>query len=82
MDTDDKIAVLVQTVSQQSGQIDALATALLSMLHLAKGTPGLREVIEQQLEHNYSGLLARSENSDYVAGFERLRDLIAIALKA
>ena len=53
---------------------------LLSMLHLAKSSPGLREAIEAQLEQNYSSLLARSENPQYVAGFESVRDQIVAAL--
>ena len=81
MDIQEQIAVVVHTISHQGGRIDALNTALLSMLHLAKNSPGLREAIESQLEQNYSGLLARSENPQYVAGFESVRDMVVTALK-
>ena len=73
MDIQEQIAVIVHTISHQGGRIDALNATLLSMLHLAKSSPGLREAIEAQLEQNYSSLLARSENPQYVAGFERAR---------
>ena len=75
------IAVIVHTISHQGGRIDALNSTLLSMLHLVKASPGLREAIEAQLEQNYSSLLARSENPQYVAGFESVRDMITAALK-
>jgi len=81
MDTQEQIAVIVHTISHQGGRIDALNSTLLSMLHLVKGSPGLREAIEAQLEQNYSSLLARSENPQYVAGFESVRDMIVGALK-
>jgi len=81
MDIQEQIAVVVHTISHQGGRIDALNTTLLSMLHLAKNSPGLREAIEVQLEQNYSGLLARSENPQYVAGFESVRDMVLTALK-
>ncbi|MFJ3465148.1 hypothetical protein [Achromobacter spanius] len=81
MDIQEQIAVVVHTISHQGGRIDALNTTLLSMLHLAKNSPGLREAIEAQLEQNYSGLLARSENPQYVAGFESVRDMVVTALK-
>jgi len=81
MDTDQKIAVLVQTISHQGGRIDALACALTSILHLARATPGLRESIEGRLEQSYAGLLARSENPDYVAGFESVRESVLSGLK-
>ena len=45
-----------------------------------RGSPGLREAIEAQLEQNYSSLLARSENPQYVAGFESVRDQIIACL--
>jgi hypothetical protein len=81
MDTQEQIAILVETISHQGGQIEALAAALLTTLHLARGTPALKQAVEDRLEKNYAGLLARSENADYVAGFERLRDLVQGALK-
>ncbi|CAB3635112.1 MAG: hypothetical protein ACWGIK_13975 [Achromobacter pulmonis] len=81
METQEQIAVIVHTISHQGGRIDALNTALLTMLHLAKASPGLREAIEAQLEQNYSSLLARSENPQYVAGFESVRDQIVAAFK-
>ena len=80
MDIQEQIAVIVHTISHQGGRIDALNATLLSMLHLAKSSPGLREAIEAQLEQNYSSLLARSENPQYVAGFESVRDQIVAAL--
>ena len=79
MDIQEQIAVIVHTISHQGGRIDALNATLLSMLHLAKSSPGLREAIEAQLEQNYSSLLARSENPQYVAGFESVRDQIVAA---
>lgn len=81
MDTQEQIAVIVHTISHQGGRIDALSSTLLSMLHLAKESPGLRDAIEAQLEQNYAGLLARSENPQYVAGFESVRDMVVIAMK-
>ena len=81
MDIQEQIAVIVHTISHQGGRIDALNATLLSMLHLAKSSPGLREAIEAQLEQNYSSLLARSENPQYVAGFESVRDQIVAALR-
>ncbi len=81
MDTQEQIAVIVHTISHQGGRIDALSSALLSMLHLAKESPGLRDAIEAQLEQNYAGLLARSENPQYVAGFESVRDMVVNAMK-
>jgi hypothetical protein len=80
MDIDQKIAVLVQTVSHQGGRIDALAGALACVLQLARATPGLRSSIETQLEQRYARLLAQSENPDYVAGFESVRDAILAGL--
>lgn len=76
-----QIASLTAALADQSGQCDAMTAALLSTLHAARATPGLRELIEVRLEQNYSGLLARSESTDYVGGFERMRDLVTIALK-
>lgn len=76
-----QIASLTAALSNQTGQCDAMTAALLSTLHAARATPGLRQLIEMRLEQGYSGLLARSESADYVAGFERLRDLVLIALK-
>ena len=61
MDIQEQIAVIVHTISHQGGRIDALNATLLSMLHLAKSSPGLREAIEAQLEQNYSSLLAFRE---------------------
>ena len=49
MDIQEQIAVIVHTISHQGGRIDALNATLLSMLHLAKSSPGLREAIEAQL---------------------------------
>ena len=81
MDIQEQIAVIVHTVSHQGGRIDALSATLAATLHLVKSSPGLREAIEAQLEQNYSGLLARSENPQYVAGFETVRDAVQAALK-
>lgn len=81
MQTQEQIAVIVHTISHQGGRIDALNAVMASMLHLAKGTPGLGEAIEAQLEQHYSSLLARSENPQYVAGFESVRDSVVAALK-
>ena len=95
MDTQQQIAVLVEaiahqsrqiagltaTLAEQSGQSDALTAALLSTLHAARATPGLPLLIETRLEQSYSGLLARSESPEYVGGFERMRDLVFIALR-
>jgi len=81
MDTQEQIAVIVHTISHQGGRIDALNAVMASMLHLVKSSPGLRETIEAQLEQHYSGLLARSENPQYVAGFEGVRDTVLAALK-
>lgn len=52
MDVQEQIAVIVHTISHQGGRIDALNATLMSMLHLAKASPGLREAIEAQLEQN------------------------------
>ncbi|ARP87478.1 hypothetical protein [Bordetella genomosp. 9] len=82
MDTDEKLALVAQTIAHQGGQISALTAALTCMLHIARGTPGLREAVETRLEQNYAGLLARSESQQYVAGFEAMRDAIAAALKS
>jgi hypothetical protein len=82
MDTDDKLALIAQTIAHQGGQISALTAALLCVLHIARGTPGVREAIEARLEQNYAGLLARSESQQYVAGFEAMRDSITTALKS
>ncbi|NYE23448.1 hypothetical protein [Pigmentiphaga litoralis] len=76
-----QIASLTASLAEQSGQTDALTAALLSTLHAARATPGLPLLIESRLEQGYSGLLARSESPEYVGGFERMRDLILIALK-
>jgi hypothetical protein len=81
MDMQEQIAVIVHTISHQGGRIDALGVVLASMLHLAKTTPSLREAIESQLEQQYAGLLAGSENPQYVAGFESVRDTVLGALK-
>ena len=81
MDIQEQIAVVVHTISHQGGRIDALNSVLASTLHLVKSSPGLREAIEAQLEQNYAGLLARSENPQYVAGFESVRDSVLEALK-
>lgn len=81
MDTQQQIAVIVHTISHQGGRIDALNAVLASMLHLAKSSPGLVEAIEAQLEQQYSGLLARSENPQYVAGFESVREAVLGVLK-
>jgi hypothetical protein len=82
MDTDEKLALIAQTIAHQGGQISALTAALLCVLHIARGTPGVREAIEARLEQNYAGLLARSESQQYVAGFEAMRDNITAALKS
>lgn len=82
MDTQEQIAVIVHTISHQGGRIDALNSVLLTMLHLAKTSPGLREAIKAQLEQHYASLLARSENPQYVAGFESVRDPLIAALKS
>jgi len=76
MDIDQKIAVLVQTISHQGGRIDALTCALTTLLHVARNTPGLAEQMEKQLESQYASLLARSENTDYVAGFDSVREAL------
>lgn len=81
MDIQEQIAVVVHTISHQGGRIDALNATLISVLSLVKNSPGLREAIEAQLEQNYSSLLARSENPQYVAGFESVRDMVVTALK-
>lgn len=81
MDMQEQIAVIVHTVSHQGGRIDALNAVLSSMLHLAKASPGLSDAIEAQLEQSYSNLLAASENPQYVAGFESVRDSVMAALK-
>ena len=81
MDIQEQIAIIVHTVSHQGGRIDALNSALLSTLHLVKSSPGLREAIEAHLEKNYADLLARSENPQYVAGFETVRDQILAAIR-
>jgi hypothetical protein len=82
MDTDEKLALVAQTIAHQGGQISALTAAVTCVLHLARTTPQLREAIETRLEQNYAGLLARSESQQYVAGFESMRDAIAAALKS
>lgn len=76
MNTDQKIAVLVQTISHQGGRIDALASALGTMLGMARATPGLAQLMEQRLERQYAELLARSENTDYVTGFDSVREAL------
>jgi len=81
MDIQEQIAVMVGTISHQGGRIDALNAALLSMLHVARASPGLGAAIEANLEHTYANLLARSENPQYVAGFESVRDLVLTAMK-
>lgn len=81
MDIQEQIAIIVHTVSHQGGQIDALNSALLSTLHLVKSSPGLREAIETQLEKNYADLFARSENPQYLASFETVRDQILAAIR-
>ncbi|AHV92398.1 MULTISPECIES: hypothetical protein [Bordetella] len=81
MDIQEQIAVIVHTVSHQGGRIDALNATLAATLHLVKESPGLKEAIEAQLEKNYSTLLARSENPQYMAGFESVRDMVQAALK-
>jgi len=81
MDIQEQIAVIVHTISHQGGRIDALNSVMSSMLHLAKSSPGLREAIEAQLEQNYSNLLARSENPQYLEGFENVRNNVIAALK-
>lgn len=80
MDVDSKIAIMVQTVSHQGGRIDALTNVLLSLLRLARETPALRQAMEVTLERRYADLLAGSENPEYVAGFETVRDAIASVL--
>ncbi|ANN78994.1 hypothetical protein [Bordetella flabilis] len=82
MDTDEKLALVAQTIAHQGGQISALTAAVTCVLHIARTTPQLREAIETRLEQNYAGLLARSESQQYVAGFESMRDAIAAALKS
>ncbi|AZY53006.1 hypothetical protein [Bordetella avium] len=81
MDIQEQIAVIVHTVSHQGGRIDALNAALATTLHLVKESPGLKQAIEAQLEKNYSTLLSRSENPQYVAGFESVRETVLAALK-
>ncbi|AZY49653.1 hypothetical protein C0J09_11275 [Bordetella avium] len=81
MDIQEQIAVIVHTVSHQGGRIDALNAALVTTLHLVKESPGLKQAIEAQLEKNYSTLLSRSENPQYVAGFESVRETVLAALK-
>ncbi|ARP94693.1 hypothetical protein [Bordetella genomosp. 13] len=81
MDQQEQIAVIVHTISHQGGRIDALNATLGALLHMAKATPSLREAIEAQLEQQYSSLLARSENPQYVAGFESVRDRVLATLK-
>jgi hypothetical protein len=81
MDTQEQIAIIVHTISHQGGRIDALNSVMSSMLHLAKSSPGLREAIEAQLEQNYANLLARSENPQYLEGFESVRNNVVAALK-
>ncbi len=81
MDLQEQIAVIVHTISHQGGRIDALNATLGSLLYLAKATPSLREAIEAQLEQQYASLLARSENPQYVAGYESVRDAVLAALK-
>ncbi|CAM3527841.1 hypothetical protein BOSP111201_10320 [Bordetella sputigena] len=82
MDTDEKLALIAQTIAHQGGQISALTASLLCVLHIARGSPGLREAVESRLEQNYAALLARSESQQYVAGFETMRDSVIAALKA
>ncbi|ALM84136.1 hypothetical protein [Bordetella sp. N] len=82
MDTDEKLALVAQTIAHQGGQISALASALLCTLHVARGTPGLSEAIEARLTQNHAGLLARSESQQYVAGFEGMREQIKAALES
>jgi len=77
MDTEQKIAILVQTISHQGGRIDALACALATLLHIARNTPGLAEQMSKRLEDQYAALLRRSENADYVAGFDSVRDALS-----
>ena len=81
MDIDQKIAVLVQTISHQGGRIDAMVSALSSLLHIARATPGLASHIDSSLERQYAALLAQSENTDYVSGFDSVRDMLAKALQ-
>jgi|GEM_PF-326706 len=81
MNVEQKIAVLVQTISHQGGRIDALACALGTLLHIARNTPQLAEQMTQRLEHQYSGILARSENADYVMGFDSVRESLVKAAK-
>ena len=81
MDIQEQIAVIVHTISHQGGRIDALNGVLASVLQVAKASPGLREALEGQLEQQYSSLLARSENPQYVAGFESVREAVLGALK-
>ena len=81
MEIQEQIAVIVHTISHQGGRIDALHAALASVLIMAKETPQLREAIETRLEQQYAGLLAGSENPQYVAGFESMRDALLAALK-
>ncbi len=81
MDLQEQIAVIVHTVSHQGGRIDALSATLAATLNLVKSSPGLKEAIEGQLEKHYANLLARSENPQYVAGFESVRDAVINTLK-
>lgn len=81
MELQEQIAVIVHTISHQGGRIEALNATLGALLHLAKTSPNLREAIEAQLEQQYASLLARSENPQYVAGYESVRDTVLAALK-
>jgi len=81
MNTDEKLALVAQTIAHQGGQISALASALLCTLHAARGTPGLTEAIEARLAQNHASLQASSESPQYLAGFAGMSEQIAAALK-
>ncbi|SAI57130.1 Uncharacterised protein [Bordetella ansorpii] len=81
MELQEQIAVIVHTISHQGGRIEALNATLGALLHLAKASPNLSEAIEAQLEQQYASLLARSENPQYVAGYEAVRETVLSALK-
>ncbi|SOY56811.1 hypothetical protein [Cupriavidus taiwanensis] len=81
MDTNEQIALLAHTVSQQGGQLDAMYAALTGILMAAKEYPAVAEFVGKRLEQHYSGHLANSQNESFMHAFELSRDLLTTASK-
>lgn len=73
---------LIDVISKQGGEIDALTSALFAICEAIEPNSELAKQISYRLEQNYSGKLQGALSQPYLEGLEETMDLLKEALQS